>query len=759
MKRFYYLQTTLLLVALMFFAACSDKDYYIPEPTPDTNNPLGDVTAPGNFDWSTTTTINTNISVDDQFEGKYFYLIEVFDKNPLLEPTVSALAKGMAKKGVSVSSKIVVANGTEYIYIRQTDPKGRATVKQFSATGTINCLFSTKTVSADTRAIATRVDENNLPSYTQVPDNAIEVTGSSTNADWFDANKNYKISGSYSGGIYHSGRGPCKLYITGTWTVPASASNWASQIERNLEVIIMPGGKIICNNSILRFVGSSILTIMPGGVFDGRGLYFTNTGESFNLGDIALTGDFEFNAATDFYNNGTIIAKNIKFTNGCTLTNAGHISVENMTMTSSCNLKNYCLIEIANKLSCNSASASVVLDQGTIIAKDMEFNNTTINLNNGSMLKATNRIYNIYNNKFQNSGTTYSLVKSPTLSYGWNGGTYTGNIGIETTNCTDEKGNTLTSANLPNYQKTNDGAVNLYGYDESDITIVTKCGDTTNPENPGEEPEDPNDQIVVDPTTYSYLFEDQWPLYGDYDMNDVVLTITNRSYKLNKDNKAENLSFNFKVEAVGANKKIAGAVMLDKISASNIQKLEYSENKAPASFNINNVGIEAGQDYAVIPLFDDAHALLSRSQGFINTVKGDANNVSEPPVINVSLEFQTPVDPDDIIINLFNFFIITDIHDKGVKSDARKEIHIIGFKPSAKADTSLFGTEDDNSTPNKYYSSKNNLTWAFMIPNAFNWTIEKNDIQDVYSQFKDWVISAGAQYPSWWETYDSSKVF
>ncbi len=44
--------------------------------------------------------------------------------------------------------------------------------------------------------------------------------------------------------------------------------------------------------------------------------------------------------------------------------------------------------------------------------------------------------------------------------------------------------------------------------------------------NEGGDPEDPKFPIIMDDNrNYAYLFEDQWPLYGDYDMNDLVLII------------------------------------------------------------------------------------------------------------------------------------------------------------------------------------------------------------------------------------------
>ena len=104
-----------------------------------------------------------------------------------------------------------------------------------------------------------------------------------------------------------------------------------------------------------------------------------------------------------------------------------------------------------------------------------------------------------------------------------------------------------------------------------------------------------------DTRNYAYLFEDQWPLYGDYDMNDVVLIIKERKISINKDNKAQEFKLSLDLSAAGATKNIGAAIMFDGIPASAItQPIEFSDNSLIQNFNVNNNQIENGQDYAVI---------------------------------------------------------------------------------------------------------------------------------------------------------------
>lgn len=92
-----------------------------------------------------------------------------------------------------------------------------------------------------------------------------------------------------------------------------------------------------------------------------------------------------------------------------------------------------------------------------------------------------------------------------------------------------------------------------------------------------------------DNRNYAYLFEDQWPLYGDYDMNDLVLIVKERKISINKSNKAEEFTLSLDLSAAGATKSIGAAIMLDGVPASTItQPVEFSDNSLFKGFNVNS---------------------------------------------------------------------------------------------------------------------------------------------------------------------------
>ena len=271
----------------------------------------------------------------------------------------------------------------------------------------------------------------------------------------------------------------------------------------------------------------------------------------------------------------------------------------------------------------------------------------------------------------------------------------------------------------------------------------------------GNEPEKPD---VTETKTGTLAFEDIWPGGGDYDMNDIVLTIQKRKIYTNKENKVTKFELSIDLSAAGATKSIGAAIMLDNVPANAItQPVEFSDNTLAKNFNLNNNNIENGQDYTVIPLFDDAHKVLGRDRyEQINTVSDYAGN-TKPKNISFSITLNNPtISADAFNVNNLNVFFIVDGN-----RNPRKEIHVAGYQPTKLANTDLFGGNNDNSHhgSKKYYISKENLAWGIMVPSNFKWPLEYVNIKTAYSQFSDWVTSGGTENEKWWNDFDVNKVF
>jgi LruC domain-containing protein len=114
--------------------------------------------------------------------------------------------------------------------------------------------------------------------------------------------------------------------------------------------------------------------------------------------------------------------------------------------------------------------------------------------------------------------------------------------------------------------------------------------------------------------TFTYLFEEDYPLPGDFDFNDVVLRISQQP-------KAQNiLKLTVTLAAVGATKQIGAAIRLPQLNYSDVEKVtidegaRFDEGYGVQRYFISDdeVLVEGRDGSAVINLFDDAHWCLSR---------------------------------------------------------------------------------------------------------------------------------------------------
>ena len=631
------------------------------------------------------------------------------------------------------------------------------------------------------RAVATRGISFEKPDYSTIPDGAKEITEMSGTTLLRDAS--YKITSDYIGTFKfdgYNGEIATKVYVDAKWTIP---SNF--EFQNGIEIIVMDDAKIQASGT-MTFIRNSMLTIMDQGSVATQNISFTN-GEPAalrNWGTLAVTNNATLHSGAALYNKGTITSKDISINSNTQIVNDNKIELEGeLNLPSNFSLENngelygkkiiansdavitntnimvFETMSFTNTTVNNSCSmeattsfyengATFNFNQGYLKAPKMEFMNGTVNLNDGSMLDATTSIdLKTGHVIFYGKGENASMIKSPVIT--GQGFTYDGNLVIECDSHVEKNQwwENFHVLNGPYFTKMGDSKV-----------IIDVCTGIKNGGNEGGDPEDPKFPIIMDDTrNYAYLFEDQWPLYGDYDMNDLVLIIKERKISINKDNKAQEFKLSIDLSAAGATKSIGAAIMLDGVPASAItQPVEFSDNSLIPNFNVNNNRIENGQDYAVIPLFDDAHKTLGLNRyEQINTIKNISNNKS-PKNISFTIKFSNPISVDELNINKLNVFIFVE----GNRNN-RKEIHVAGYQPTKLANTDLFGgNNDDSSTSRKrYYISKENLAWGIMVPTEFQWPLEYTNIKNAYSLFESWVTSGGSKNQDWWKTFDSSKVY
>ncbi len=238
-------------------------------------------------------------------------------------------------------------------------------------------------------------------------------------------------------------------------------------------------------------------------------------------------------------------------------------------------------------------------------------------------------------------------------------------------------------------------------------------------------------------------FEDLWPGKGDYDMNDVVVDY-NFNQVTNGTNKVVSIAGALTLRAMGAGYRNGFGLQLP-ISPNQVTSatgMHMTENYITNSAN----GTEAGQSKATIIVFDNGYTVLEKpaSDPFTGVNTSVGCTYVAPVTININVSLSAPVALSVLGTPPYNPFVIAN------KTRGR-EIHLVNKAPTDLADPAFFGTGDDSSIPggSRYYTTSNNLPWAFDIIDQFDYPIEKRPILEGYTKFAPWTVSGGAVNYDW----------
>lgn len=768
------------LVYLLFaLVGCQDENYY-----DESNNKASkaelfpeNVLISDNFNWLTTKNLELSVSVDDKYNAAYNYTVEVYDANPLSNTEASLVGGGVANASKDFVSNVVIPSALEILYVQQTDPTGEKRITAVLIENKSSLSASFKPL-ADSSASIKSAAMSTLRSIAidvpTTPSNAIDITSEGFRGSLSTDGGSYVIpvGKEYRGVITTSNWGSGgTLFVEGTWTIPSSVNmnyytvvvqkggaikfeNESSSFDLFAQLIIAEGASFGKANINLDFnsAGPAVKQIANSGVLNAKVINLGRDCVLENYGEVKIEGVNSKNNAKAFIrNSGVMTVANVNFTGGgSSITNSGTMTITaasipsnsllsnsgTMTVTtidfvgSGATLINNCILVVTKKM--KLAGTTVEISEGALIsALAIESANSRINLFGNAMLVAeTTEIINGGTTNIYGLGSGFALFKVTTLTFSnWGVFAAHNNLAINADHVVDKGGQntayapayfTNSSAAAPNIQ-------------------ATECNGNGNPVKAGT-------PIVrslplVQLGTYSYAFEDNWPTYGDYDMNDFVADVA-LIRNQNSDNKLTKLTIKSRLLAVGATKRLAGAIQLDGILANDIKSVTYSNSSIIGgnTFKLTSSGIESEQTYAVIPLCDDAHQAFGvDSKSIVNTTGPTLSPVEQ----TITIEFNTPVKlltNDDL-----NVFIVT-----GGSKNVRTEVHLNGKASTDKVNVSQFISANLKSSQQTYRSHEN-LVWGLCVPGSFDYPKEWVKITEVYPLFRSWAESNGVDNTDWYK--------
>lgn len=240
--------------------------------------------------------------------------------------------------------------------------------------------------------------------------------------------------------------------------------------------------------------------------------------------------------------------------------------------------------------------------------------------------------------------------------------------------------------------------------------------------------------------TATVAYEDLWYFRGDYDMNDVVMDMRTNAIT-NASNKLVRFEARYCLRASGGSLKTAFAI-------------QYPIARTKIT-NITGGTIEGDKTNATIRLYDD----VRQHQQAWNTapIVGYSDSVN----FDFAFDVNAVVDISEFGIGLHDPFIWINEAGKG----RSYEIHLPGKNPTSNASYPFLGLGDDDTQllGTKKYLSKNNLPWAILIPERFDYPFEQQNITLAYLNFATWAQSGGATYKDWYSKTtgyrNNSKIY
>ena len=755
-----------------------------------------------NHQWATVGTASVYVQLNGKYAGS---TIKIYSENPIVINTPTLLASGTPDAEGEFNTTFSFLLSNPMIYVTAIDSDGYMTVmpKAVKSGDAVEVAFGLRDYAAARHRAASDVPTIDYSSMqaigVMVQDGAVELTKAYADNEGNTAPAKMKISsgtwdygcaclGDESGRTLYVGKGV-------TWNIPANTKvavgkNGIIFLDEGAKIHLGQNAQLISDNmGQIIFMRNTEITDT-----DGSGFLYVANGTSgdkitYNAGIINV-GKFDNNGGY-FYNANQLTTKDYQSSseNGINV-NRGAVKVEGNANIVNSVLYNNCKFEVTGQLiaahivngngaylECDSykPDGSCFLDysahwlhlgENAIMNVKGEFNTQTGLKISGpstgnnfgifqckSIPKNQNMPLHFLNNLYVCRQELYvdNIVRQHYHDGIWDNNYYTTENWIELNweACFNKDGLGNGQAVAAAYQEVN----------------FVKDEDECSPQYGPTQPTVVNEK----PMSMRYCFEDNFPTPGDYDFNDVVLTVTPT---LND----KTLTIKVSLDAVGGTETIAAAMRLVGVNSSDL--VSYTVTKAFPSIDEMSWGatyhnIEHSDGFVkegenpnntnnmVIVLFKDAHWAINpendNSGGpkrvFYNTVEpGDFYTNNVPPTTAIyTLVFNDEDKAKSMLAkNLYDVFIVEPYNG------SYWEVHTVenGFKTLQVI------------TPTKPegYSQAygDNMPWAIMVSGDFKYPYEWKSITNAYKEpghsFAEWAENSSTA-TDWYKYPTSGLVF
>ena len=564
--------------------------------------------------------------------------------------------------------------------------------------------------------------------------------------------------------------GNSELYLVAGATLTLGENNGSGNLQQNTKIYIAEGAKLVANGELKLNNG---LHIYNHGTIETNKLSTNNNSVLVNSGTISVATKISVeNTLSVIVNNGTINATDMNTAGSGKFQNNNSVTISGTTFVNSNNnawvnngqyrtgnfiynagssdVINNCKLTVDEdfniNLGDNPGNGCFKMDAGSSVVTKY-FNgggNWAKNYSTGwsssdggpfyiymgagsifdvketATMNATKADYGVYGPSEGN----FAVFRAKNIVAGKAGQgyevTYGGNLYVATDNHFDQGW----SGQYP-YIDTK-GAANITPYNGANVTLSDEGCGAAYVGTPDEEEREET------PMGFRFCFEDNFPDAGDYDFNDVVLTVTPTVND-------KTLTIKVSLDAVGATKTLAAAIRLDGIKKTDLESCtvtqgfespdgqgfgEYHNIESDETFLNENQSPNISNDMVIV-LFKDAHWAINpmkTSSGtvdrtFYNTVKrGDYYERDvDVKTATYTLVFKDANKANQMLAeNLYDVFIVEPYNG------SYWEVHTVenGFKTKQV----ITPNKPDGSAYAEAY--KSNMPWAIKVPGDFKYPYE-----------------------------------
>lgn len=262
------------------------------------------------------------------------------------------------------------------------------------------------------------------------------------------------------------------------------------------------------------------------------------------------------------------------------------------------------------------------------------------------------------------------------------------------------------------------------------------------------------------PQTFTYLYEEGFPLPGDFDFNDMVLRVSKSGVAAD----ASQIDLKVTLEAVGTSLPYAAAIQLAGIKYDDVEKVEILEGTAmDQGYPLRRMTIESSKTLlkgrkgeAVINLFENGHYVLNHELNDVGSVQTLIYNTTSSEretysakVSSVSRIYRIFFKKSQAIGLTFDQIDPFLIHEY---NGSLWEVHTYPYKFSETLKNIFRGKE---------HLYDNHVSWAIVVPKAdFRYPVEGmslgtynselGELFGPYTSFADWVKDH-TQNRDWYE--------